>query len=112
MARSLMQRLAALLLSVTCLAGTPAFAARGRGSSHRSYSSHRSRSYSHHSAKPRSSHSTNRNKVHVRGYTRKNGTHVAPHNRTAPNRTKRDNWSTRGNVNPETGKIGTKPPLR
>ena len=47
--------------------------------------------------------------VHVHGYTKKDGTYVAPHDRTAPNRTKNDNWSTRGNVNPETGKAGTKP---
>lgn len=47
--------------------------------------------------------------VHVNGYTRKDGTYVAPYNRTAPNSTKNDNWSTKGNVNPETGKPGTKP---
>lgn len=32
-----------------------------------------------------------------------------PHVRTAPNKTKNDNWSTRGNVNPRTGKEGTRP---
>jgi hypothetical protein len=47
--------------------------------------------------------------VHVRGYTKKDGTYVAPHDRTAPNHTKNDNWSTKGNINPETGKAGTKP---
>src|SRR3954466_12654226 len=47
--------------------------------------------------------------VHVKGYTKKDGTYVAPHDRTAPNSTKNDNWSTKGNVNPETGKAGTKP---
>lgn len=47
--------------------------------------------------------------VHVKGYTRKDGTYVAPHVRTSPNRTKSDNYSTRGNVNPYTGKAGTKP---
>lgn len=47
--------------------------------------------------------------VHVNGYTRKDGTYVAPHERTAPNSTKNDNWSTKGNVNPYTGKAGTKP---
>lgn len=46
--------------------------------------------------------------VHVRGYTRKNGTYVAPHYRSAPNSTKSDNWSTKGNVNPYTGSRGTK----
>jgi len=46
--------------------------------------------------------------VHVRGYYRANGTYVAPYNRTAPNSTKDDNWSTKGNVNPYTGAVGTK----
>lgn len=45
----------------------------------------------------------------VKGYTRKDGTFVAPHTRSAPNRTKVDNYSTKGNINPYTGKAGTKP---
>lgn len=48
--------------------------------------------------------------VHVRGYTKKDGTYVAPHERTAPNNTNLDNYSTKGNVNPYTGKEGTKEP--
>jgi len=48
--------------------------------------------------------------VHVRGYTKKDGTYVQPHERSAPNHTKADNWSTKGNVNPYTGKPGTKNP--
>lgn len=48
--------------------------------------------------------------VHVNGYTRKDGTYVAPHERTAPNNTTLDNYSTKGNVNPYTGKPGTKDP--
>jgi hypothetical protein len=47
--------------------------------------------------------------VHVGGYTRKDGTYVAPYERTAPNNTRNDNYSTRGNVNPYTGENGTKP---
>lgn len=46
--------------------------------------------------------------THVKGYTRKNGTYVVPHERSAPNKTKADNWSTKGNVNPYTGKKGMK----
>lgn len=46
----------------------------------------------------------------VRGYTKKDGTYVAPHKQTNPNGTKQDNWSTKGNVNPYTGKPGTKNP--
>jgi hypothetical protein len=44
--------------------------------------------------------------VHVNGYRKSNGTYVALHYRTAPNNTKNDNYSTRGNVNPYNGKIG------
>jgi len=46
----------------------------------------------------------------VRGYTRKDGTYVAPHRATNPNSTRSDNWSTKGNVNPYTGKEGTVDP--
>jgi len=48
--------------------------------------------------------------VRVRGYNRADGTYVAPHTRTAPNSTTTDNWSTRPNVNPYTGKEGTRSP--
>lgn len=48
----------------------------------------------------------------VRGYTRKDGTYVAPHMQTNPNSTKLDNWSTRGNVNPYTGREGTVDPYK
>lgn len=44
----------------------------------------------------------------VSGYTKKNGTHVGPSHATNPNKTKRDNYSSKGNVNPHTGKQGTK----
>ena len=39
---------------------------------------------------------------------KKNNTEVMEHNRTAPNNTDKDNWSTKPNVNPETGKKGNK----
>jgi len=48
--------------------------------------------------------------VYVRGYFRSDGTYVQPHYRSAPNSTTLDNWSTRGNVNPYTGKLGTRDP--
>lgn len=44
------------------------------------------------------------------GYTRRDGSYVAPHYQTAPNNTLMDNWSTRGNVNPYTGERGTRDP--
>ncbi len=48
--------------------------------------------------------------VSVKGYTTKSGTHVQAHKRIGPNGSKRDNWSTKGNHNPYTGKEGTKEP--
>jgi len=47
---------------------------------------------------------------HVSSYTRKDGTRVRAHERTNPNHSKLDNWSTKGNVNPNTGKRGTVDP--
>ena len=46
--------------------------------------------------------------VHVKGYYRKDGTYVRPHYRSAPDRNFYNNWSTKGNINPYTGKPGTK----
>lgn len=48
----------------------------------------------------------------VRGYTKKDGTYVAPHQRTNPNGTQRDNWSSKPNYNPYTGKEGKKEPQK
>ena len=50
--------------------------------------------------------------VNVRGGVTKSGTYRAPHQRTSPNKTKVDNWSTKGNVNPNTGKAGTVDPYK
>lgn len=47
-------------------------------------------------------------RVRVRGYTRKDGTYVAPHYRSAPDGSFYNNWSTKGNVNPYTGEPGTR----
>ena len=44
----------------------------------------------------------------VRGYTTKRGTYVAPHRQTNPDHTQRNNYSSKGNVNPTTGKVGTR----
>jgi len=43
----------------------------------------------------------------VDGYTRKDGTYVAPHYRSTPNSTKLDNYSSQGNSNPYTGERGS-----
>lgn len=47
--------------------------------------------------------------VSVKGYYRSNGTYVQAHQRTVPNATRNDNYSTVGNTNPYTGKAGTVP---
>jgi hypothetical protein len=48
----------------------------------------------------------------VRGYTKRSGTYVQSHRRTNADHTRRNNWSTKGNINPYTGKRGTKTPRR
>jgi len=50
--------------------------------------------------------------VHVRGYTKKNGTYVQPHYRSRPDGNVFNNWSTQGNTNPYTGKRGTVNPYK
>jgi hypothetical protein len=52
----------------------------------------------------------NLGEVYVKGYVRKNGVQVKAFCRTARNKTTKDNWSTLGNINPYTGKKGTKQP--
>lgn len=50
--------------------------------------------------------------TYVRPHVTKDGTYVEGHQRTAPNHTKTDNYSTQGNVNPYTGKEGTVDPYK
>ncbi len=45
--------------------------------------------------------------VKVRGYFRKDGTYVQPHFRSATDGKFWNNWTTKGNVNPYTGRLGT-----
>lgn len=44
----------------------------------------------------------------VGGYTKSNGTYVAPYTRSTTNTTNVDNYSTKGNSNPYTGTSGTR----
>lgn len=46
----------------------------------------------------------------IRGHIKKNGAYVAPTRAKNPNGTKRDNYSSKGNINPATGKEGTRDP--
>lgn len=49
----------------------------------------------------------------VRGYYKPStDSYVAPHYKTTPNRSKFDNFSTKGNYNPFTGKKGTVNPFK
>jgi hypothetical protein len=48
----------------------------------------------------------------VRGHMTKKGTYVAPSRATNPNRTQYDNYSSKGNVNPASGKAGTRTPTK
>jgi Spy/CpxP family protein refolding chaperone len=82
---------ASALLAITTASISPAFA-RGHGGGHHGSSSHSS------------------GITHVRSYTRRDGTYVEHHDRTHETKTQMDNWSTKGNVNPETGKAGTVEP--
>ena len=49
--------------------------------------------------------------VWVKGYTTKNGTRVQGHYRSNPDKSYNNNWSTRANKNPHTGKVGENRPL-
>jgi hypothetical protein len=46
--------------------------------------------------------------THVQGHVKSDGTYVQPHTRTTPNSTTSDNFGTKGNYNPYTGKAGKK----
>jgi hypothetical protein len=83
-------KLAIIVFSIVAFASTPTFARSGGGHSSGTHSS--------------GSHS-------IKGYTKKNGSYVAPSHATNPNKSKNDNWSTKGNANPHTGKEGTKDPV-
>ena len=53
---------------------------------------------------------SNPNSHPVQGHVTSSGTYVAPHVATNPNGTQRDNYSAAGNVNPNTGAVGTRNP--
>lgn len=48
--------------------------------------------------------------TYVNGYYRSSGTYVQPHYQTAPDSNPFNNYSTQGNINPYTGKVGTANP--
>lgn len=49
----------------------------------------------------------------IKGYYKpRTGTYVQPHYRSSPNSSRWDNWSTKGNYNPYTGKKGYSSPYK
>lgn len=48
--------------------------------------------------------------TYVNSYTRSDGTYVQGHYRSSPDNSKFNNYSTQGNINPHTGKLGTNNP--
>lgn len=92
----------ALLTVALTLSGGAAFAKSGsKGGGSKSSGSHSKSSSK--GGSPGGSHG-------VKGYTKKDGTYVAPHRQTNSDKSKANNYSSKGNVNPNTGKEGTKDP--
>jgi len=85
--------------------------ARGGGRSGGSHASGYSRSTGSHSGPGTGSNGSSHS---VSGYTRRNGTYVAPHRQSNPDGNFKNNWSTKPNTNPYTGKEGTRvtPPAK
>ncbi|WP_395701241.1 hypothetical protein [Aquabacterium sp.] len=87
---------AAAVLVVSIVASSVAIAGRRGGDSHGAHSGS-------HKSNPGGAH-------HVAGHSNKKGQYVHGHRQTNPNGSKRDNWSSKSNTNPDTGKKGTKDP--
>jgi hypothetical protein len=96
-----MKKPAMVVLSL--LLTLPAFASTGHGG----HSGSRGVA-SHHSAKPATGTGAKSQREHVGSYTKKSGARVGAHDRSTMDSTKRNNWSTKGNANPDTGKAGSK----
>ena len=94
-----MFRLSAAVVLLALLAlSSPALAGQRAYKGTRSYGSYRS----HSSGYVNPSHNT------VHSYTTRRGTHVPSYRRTIPDRSKTNNYSSRGNVNPFNGRRGYK----
>lgn len=98
-----------VILVAVALSSSAAFAKGGSGhsSSHSTASTHNSSTHSTHSSDASSSHSSSSSHS-VKGYVKKDGTYVAPSHATNPDKDTKNNYSHTGNVNPYTGKVGTK----
>jgi hypothetical protein len=85
-----------ILISSSC------FAKGGYSSS--SFDSYKSS----HSTKSTGNGYVNPSSTYTSGYVKNNGTYVSPHMKSASNSTELDNYGTKGNTNPYTGKAGSK----
>ena len=61
----------------------------------------------HHSSSSGPGTGSSSSSTHVHGYTKKDGTYVEPHQRSTPDKKFENNWTTKGNENPHTGKDGS-----
>lgn len=117
---------ALLVGSCTALMAAPAMAGPGHGGGHSHAASHGKKSgyggksHSHARSGFKSGHSSRYAKARayrpsassdhmVSSYYRRDGTFIHAFHATNPDATRNNNYSTRGNVNPYTGKLGTKP---
>lgn len=48
----------------------------------------------------------------VKPHYRKSGKYISPHERTAPDNNRYNNYGTNGNVNPNTGELGKRNPVK
>ncbi|HZV67133.1 MAG TPA: hypothetical protein VFG03_19745 [Telluria sp.] len=80
----------------------------GHGGGHSIARNGHSTGGAHHAGKQATGTGAKTQREHVSGFTKKNGTRVASHDRSTKDGTKKNNWSTKGNVNLDTGKPGTK----
>jgi hypothetical protein len=97
-----------LLIATVILCSATAYAKGGHGSG-----SHSSRATTHHSSTPRLNAlgpgtGSKASSARVSGYTKKDGTHVDSYRKSTPDKSFKNNWSTKGNVNLATGKAGTR----
>jgi hypothetical protein len=90
------------LITLVCVIGMTAVssAASARGGGSGGGGGHRSSSVGPGTGSNSSSHN-------VHGYVRKDGTYVEPHRQSNSDHNFNNNWSTKGNQNPYTGKEGT-----
>lgn len=98
-----------LIMAFVFLISNDSFA-RGSGGGHSHSGSSRSShsNYVSRASRPSYVNKASKSSVSVKGYYKKNGKYVAAHKRSKPDKTKKNNWSTKGNTNPYTGKLGTK----